>query len=195
MTLQCLRALRINSSRLGGRSWSSFKKEWAAEEKHALTTLVTWKRISLFVGIPVVSYLTWKHVIVGEEHSEPREFFAWPHLRIRSKPFPWGDGDTSLFNNPHVNPGPEKDKPLLTETKTETFREKVDRLWLTYLHDDPVKRDEERWDHLRKMQKRKKEYLAKKKTAIDNPVPIQPMDLFTEVKYTPVNPIDSEMEN
>ena len=59
---------------------------------------------------------------VGEEHSEPREFFAWPHLRIRSKPFPWGDGDTSLFNNPHVNPGPEKDKPLLTETKTETFR-------------------------------------------------------------------------
>lgn len=37
--------------------------------------------------------------------------------------------------------------------------------------------------------------LAKKKIAIDNPVPLQPMDLFTEVKYTPVNPVDSEMEN
>lgn len=37
--------------------------------------------------------------------------------------------------------------------------------------------------------------LAKKKIAIDNPVPIQPMDLFTEMKYTPFNHKDSEMEN
>ncbi len=32
-------------SRLGRRSWSSLKEEWAAEEKHALPTMITWKRI------------------------------------------------------------------------------------------------------------------------------------------------------
>ena len=37
--------------------------------------------------------------------------------------------------------------------------------------------------------------LAKKAKAIDKPVPIQPMDLMQEIKYTPVNQIDSELDN
>ena len=37
--------------------------------------------------------------------------------------------------------------------------------------------------------------LAKKAKAIDKPVPLQPMNLILEIKYTPVNNIDSEMEN
>jgi hypothetical protein len=37
--------------------------------------------------------------------------------------------------------------------------------------------------------------LAKKAKAIDKPVPLQPMNLILEIKYTPVNKIDSEMEN
>ena len=37
--------------------------------------------------------------------------------------------------------------------------------------------------------------LAKKSASIDKPVPIQPMDLIQEIKCTPVNKIDSELDN
>ena len=37
--------------------------------------------------------------------------------------------------------------------------------------------------------------LAKKAAAIDKPVPIQPMDLILEMKYSPVNKSDSGLDN
>ena len=37
--------------------------------------------------------------------------------------------------------------------------------------------------------------LAKKAAAIDKPVPIQPMDLILEMKYSPVNKNDSGLDN
>uniref|UniRef100_T1DJ48 Putative cytochrome c oxidase subunit via/cox13 n=1 Tax=Psorophora albipes TaxID=869069 RepID=T1DJ48_9DIPT len=67
-----------------------------------------WKKLSFFVAIPAVglcmlnAYL--KH---QEEHGHPPpEFRAYEHLRIRNKRFPWGEGQKSLFHNPHVNPLP-----------------------------------------------------------------------------------------
>uniref|UniRef100_A0A1B6H9T8 Cytochrome c oxidase subunit n=1 Tax=Homalodisca liturata TaxID=320908 RepID=A0A1B6H9T8_9HEMI len=62
-----------------------------------------WKNLS-FVGIPAVAlcmintYLTTK-----EEDHTPPEFHAYEHMRVRTKRFPWGDGNHSLFHNPHAN--------------------------------------------------------------------------------------------
>ena len=106
---------RLNQFSQGSlrRLQSTFAKEWAEEETHALKTMATWKLISLFVAIPgigVVTYSSLKkeqaHLQHLEEHGHP-EFIPYAHLRIRSKPFPWGDGNHSLFHNPHTNPLPE----------------------------------------------------------------------------------------
>ncbi|KAK7810105.1 hypothetical protein U0070_007469 [Myodes glareolus] len=66
-----------------------------------------WKALTYFVALPAVGvsmlnvFLKSRH----EEHDRP-EFVAYPHLRIRTKPFPWRDGNHTLFHIPHVNPLP-----------------------------------------------------------------------------------------
>ncbi|KAK6476380.1 cytochrome c oxidase subunit 6A [Huso huso] len=64
----------------------------------------TWKILSFVVALPAVGVCMLNTYLKMQHHSHDRpEFIAYPHLQIRSKPFPWGDGNHSLFHNSHVN--------------------------------------------------------------------------------------------
>ncbi|XP_020294144.1 cytochrome c oxidase subunit 6A1, mitochondrial-like [Pseudomyrmex gracilis] len=67
-----------------------------------------WRAMSLFVAIPVVlitSIITC--IREKEKRKQPREpYLNLPYMQRRTKPFPWGDGNHTLFHNPVKNPIP-----------------------------------------------------------------------------------------
>jgi len=71
-----------------------------------------WKNISMFVALPAVvitsiyAYMCEKEHMSHPEHTRP-PFVAYEYLRRRTKPFPWGDGNHSLFHNPRTNALPD----------------------------------------------------------------------------------------
>ncbi|XP_075999190.1 cytochrome c oxidase subunit 6A2, mitochondrial [Genypterus blacodes] len=68
----------------------------------------TWKILSFTVALPGVGICMANTYMKGQKHSHDQpDFVAYDHLRIRTKKFPWGDGNHSLFHNSHTNPLPD----------------------------------------------------------------------------------------
>lgn len=92
---------------------SSFAQMIEEEAAHAAKTTDTWKKISLFVAVPGLILTTYNSVQKETEHHHHVQehgrdpFVPYPHLRLRNKPWPWGDGNHSLVHNPKTNPLPE----------------------------------------------------------------------------------------
>ncbi|XP_069786538.1 cytochrome c oxidase subunit 6A1, mitochondrial-like [Narcine bancroftii] len=94
--------------RLFRRSFSAARQLSAAAagaEEHQSGRM--WKILTFVVAIPGVSVCMLNCYLKAQHHThEQHKFVAYDHLRIRSKPFPWGDGNHTLFHNPHSNPLP-----------------------------------------------------------------------------------------
>merc|ERR1711893_227407 len=70
----------------------------------------TWSKLSYFVAFPGVGLCYINAQLKEKEHHahyEKEEFIPYEHLRIRSKAFPWGDGQKSMFHNKEFNVLPD----------------------------------------------------------------------------------------
>ncbi|XP_076859471.1 cytochrome c oxidase subunit 6A1, mitochondrial [Brachyhypopomus gauderio] len=75
---------------------------------HAEDGAKTWKILTFVVALPGVGVCMLNAFLKSQHHSHDQpEFVPYPHLRIRSKRFPWGDGVKTLFHNSHVNALPD----------------------------------------------------------------------------------------
>jgi len=102
--------LRLTPVRtLLARAYSAAPAAGHAAEAHT-GGIRTWKLLSWFVAVPGVA-ACWVNAQLKEkeehEHHVRPEFVPYTHLRLRTKKFPWGDGNHTLFHNAHVNALPE----------------------------------------------------------------------------------------
>ncbi|CAG2121457.1 unnamed protein product, partial [Medioppia subpectinata] len=65
-----------------------------------------WWKIFFFVCIPAIGLSGLNTYLLEKEHHEHYvrpEFKPYEYMRIRTRPFPWGDGQHTLFHNPKYN--------------------------------------------------------------------------------------------
>merc|ERR1711915_762519 len=59
-----------------------------------------WKKIFFFVACPIIILGNINAFVLADaSETEPPPFVPYDHLRIRTKRFPWGDGNHSLIHN------------------------------------------------------------------------------------------------
>ncbi|PTU21951.1 hypothetical protein P175DRAFT_0434832 [Aspergillus ochraceoroseus IBT 24754] len=83
---------------------NAFNRERAAVKHHAASTSDLWRKLSVYAVAPCLilaglnAYNLWEEHWEHWEHMAPlEERVEYPYQNIRSKNFPWGDGDKVSF--------------------------------------------------------------------------------------------------
>merc|ERR1711974_477613 len=88
-------------------------QQWLGREgqTRGTSTKIGWQkwRTAFFLGaIPciIAAHLSAFVFVDPDAHKRP-EFKPYEYMRTRTKKFPWGDGNHTLFHNPHTNALPD----------------------------------------------------------------------------------------
>ncbi|CAF9909366.1 MAG: Cytochrome c oxidase subunit 6A, mitochondrial [Heterodermia speciosa] len=95
---------------LTGAADNAFNRERRAVKLHAAESSDLWRKLMIYVTLPCLLLAAlnaknlwdehWEH----EKHRPPlEERVQYSYQNIRTKAFPWGDGDKTLFWNDKVN--------------------------------------------------------------------------------------------
>jgi len=89
---------------------NAFNRERDAVKAHAAASSDFWRKLSLYVAIPALAIGTANAYTLWNEHWEheahrppPEERPQYSYLNMRNKPFPWGNGNKTLFWNDKQN--------------------------------------------------------------------------------------------
>ncbi|KAK1758392.1 putative cytochrome c oxidase subunit protein [Echria macrotheca] len=101
---------RLASSTPAQAGENAFIRERRAVKEHAAGTTELWRKISIYGCIPALLLAGWNAYNLWNEHWEHwshmpplEERVEYPYQNIRTRNFPWGDGDKTIFWNPTVN--------------------------------------------------------------------------------------------
>jgi len=105
VSAQTVRNSSTKESAWSSNNFDNFAENLRHNQEHAGGAAGFWKKLTFFGAVPLIA-VTMVNAYLGheKEHHTPRkEFVDYAHLRIRTKPYPWGDGNHSLFHNPAYN--------------------------------------------------------------------------------------------
>merc|ERR1711976_347014 len=66
-----------------------------------------WRTMTYVICFPAVALATFVNFGPTATHEHRPEFKPYEYMRVRSKAFPWGDGNHSLFHHEMANPLPD----------------------------------------------------------------------------------------